>query len=214
MTESKVNNRKRRSENNSYILNMSVLSINNDNDTKYNSLGENNDNQTSHINNNPINNNPINNNLISNNLISNRYINDTIGGGNDNLDVISNQNPRIFNKRPRIKQSSLSNINTKHETPVKSEKNNIQELTKSITYLGNLVLNVFKNIEELKENQETILQQNQKLEDIINRQKMSIEKLQREISDLQIHALHGQLNNNSNVDYQPTDDNVNINFYN
>ena len=204
MTESKVNNRKRRSENNSYILNMSVLSINNDNDTKYNSLGENNDNQTSHINNNPIN----------NNLISNRYINDTIGGGNDNLDVISNQTPRIFNNRPRIKQSSLSNINTKHETPVKSEKNNIQELTKSITYLGNLVLNVVKNIEELKENQETILQQNQKLEDIIKRQKMSIEKLQREISDLQIHALHGQLNNNSNVDYQPTDDNVNINFYN
>jgi len=204
MTESKVNNRKRRSENNSYILNMSVLSINNDNDTKYNSLGENNDNQTSHINNNPIN----------NNLISNRYINDTIGGGNDNLDVISNQNPRIFNKRPRIKQSSLSNINTKHETPVKSEKNNIQELTKSITYLGNLVLNVVKNIEELKENQETILQQNQKLEDIINRQKMSIEKLQREISDLQIHALHGQLNNNSNVDYEPIDENVNINFYN
>ena len=204
MTESKVNNRKRRSENNSYILNMSVLSINNDNDTKYNSLGENNDNQTSHINNNPIN----------NNLISNRYINDTIGGGNDNLDVISNQNPRIFNKRPRIKQSSLSNINTKHETPVKSEKNNIQELTKSITYLGNLVLNVVKNIEELKENQETILQQNKKLEDIIKRQKMSIEKLQREISDLQIHALHGQLNNNSNVDYEPTDDNVNINFYN
>jgi len=204
MTESKVNNRKRRSENNSYILNMSVLSINNDNDTKYNSLGENNDNQTSHINNNPIN----------NNLISNRYINDTIGGGNDNLDVISNQNPRIFNKRPRIKQSSLSNINTKHETPVKSEKNNIQELTKSITYLGNLVLNVVKNIEELKENQETILQQNKKLEDIIKRQKMSIEKLQREISDLQIHALHGQLNNNSNVDYEPIDENVNINFYN
>lgn len=204
MTESKVNNRKRRSENHPYILNMSILSINNDNDTKYNSLGENNDNQTGYINNNPISNNPI----------SNGYVNNTIGGGNDNLDVISNQNPRIFNKRPRLKQSSLSNITSKREKTVKSEKNNIQELTKSITYLGNLVLNVVKNIEELKENQETILQQNQKLEDIIKRQKMSIEKLQREISDLQIHALHGQLNNNSNVDYQPTDDNVNINFYN
>lgn len=204
MAESKVNNRKRRSENHPYLLNMSILSINNDNDTKYNSLGENNDNKTGIINNNPIN----------NNLISNGYVNDTIGVGNNNFDVISNQNSRIFNKRPRLKQSSLSNITSKREKTFESEKNNIQELTKSMTYLGNLVLNVVKNIEELKDNQETILQQNQKLEDIIKRQKMSIEKLQREISDLQIHALHGQLNNNSNIDYEPIDENVNINFYN